>query len=98
MEMGIVVELAPELEARLQSEASQTGLSLPEYLRRLIESTSANGDAAEQPANNPGTGRTIDEIFDEAIRNVPREEFLKMPTDLADQHDHYIYGTPKKPR
>jgi hypothetical protein len=98
MDMGIVVELAPELEARLQSEASQTGLSLPEYLRRLIESTTENGHAAEQPAEPAQSRNTIDEIFDNAIRNIPREELLKIPTDLADQVDHYVYGTPKKPR
>ena len=29
--------------------------------------------------------------------DVPDEEWDKLPTDLAEQHDHYIYGTPKRP-
>jgi Arc/MetJ-type ribon-helix-helix transcriptional regulator len=32
------------------------------------------------------------------IRNsVPAEEWAKLPADGAEQHDHYIYGTPKRP-
>lgn len=27
---------------------------------------------------------------------MPTEERAKMPTDLAEQHDHYLYGWPKK--
>ena len=31
------------------------------------------------------------------VRYVPPEEFAKLPVDGASQHDHYIYGTPKRP-
>jgi hypothetical protein len=27
---------------------------------------------------------------------VPDEAFVGRPTDMADQHDHYVYGTPKR--
>lgn len=36
------------------------------------------------------------EAFDEIMKDVPKEEFKKLPTDGALEHDHYIYGTPKK--
>ena len=29
--------------------------------------------------------------------DVPDAEWDKLPTDLAAQHDHYLYGTPKRP-
>ncbi len=29
------------------------------------------------------------------IANVPKEELIRLPHDGAEQHDHYIYGTPK---
>jgi Arc/MetJ-type ribon-helix-helix transcriptional regulator len=29
--------------------------------------------------------------------DVPEDVFERMPTDGAEQHDHYIYGTPKRP-
>src|SRR3954451_23164875 len=32
----------------------------------------------------------------ELTADIPDEEFDKLPTDLAEQHDHYIYGTPKR--
>jgi hypothetical protein len=28
---------------------------------------------------------------------IPDEKWDKLPTDLAEQHDHYLYGTPKRP-
>lgn len=28
--------------------------------------------------------------------DAPPEEFAKPPTDGASQHDHYVYGTPKR--
>src|SRR6266436_2128967 len=29
---------------------------------------------------------------------IPDEEWDKLPVDSAEQHDHYLYGTPKRPR
>jgi len=29
--------------------------------------------------------------------DAPPEEVEKLPTDGASQHDHYLYGTPKRP-
>lgn len=42
--------------------------------------------------------RPIWEEIDEIIRAVPAEEFEKLPADGAEFHDHYIYGTPKRPK
>lgn len=32
----------------------------------------------------------------EIMKDVPREEIDRLPSDGAEEHDHYIYGTPKK--
>lgn len=32
----------------------------------------------------------------EISADVPDEEWAKLPTDGAEQHDHYLYGSPKK--
>jgi hypothetical protein len=37
------------------------------------------------------------DIFREAWEAIPDEEFAAMPEDGAEQVDHYIYGTPKRP-
>jgi antitoxin component of MazEF toxin-antitoxin module len=41
--------------------------------------------------------RPIWEKIADLIADVPPEELAKLPTDGASQHDHYIYGTPKRP-
>lgn len=30
-------------------------------------------------------------------RNLPPDVLAQLPTDGAAQHDHYLYGTPKRP-
>lgn len=37
-----------------------------------------------------------EEILD-LTKDIPPEEFDRLPSDGASQHDHYIYGTPKRP-
>jgi hypothetical protein len=40
--------------------------------------------------------QTIWEKIDERMAEVPDEEWEKLPTDGSYQHDHYLYGTPKR--
>jgi Arc/MetJ-type ribon-helix-helix transcriptional regulator len=41
--------------------------------------------------------KPIWEIIEEENRSIPPEIWDDLPTDLDEQHDHYIYGTPKLP-
>lgn len=41
--------------------------------------------------------KPIWEVFEELTVHLPQELLDRLPTDGASQHDHYIYGTPKKP-
>jgi Arc/MetJ-type ribon-helix-helix transcriptional regulator len=65
-------------------------------LKKLDQEQTANppainkGDAA--PAYKPIWERIL-----ERSAAIPDEEWDKLPTDLAEQHDHYLYGTPKRP-
>lgn len=34
-------------------------------------------------------------VFTEIVSQIPEAELQKLPTDTAENHDHYIYGTPK---
>ncbi len=36
------------------------------------------------------------EVIDEIMRGVPEEVLRHGPTDGAEQHDHYLYGAPKR--
>ena len=40
--------------------------------------------------------RSLDEKLDALVASVPAEEWAKLPADMSDNLDHYIYGTPKR--
>ncbi len=40
--------------------------------------------------------RPIWEVIAEISSRVPEEEWAKLPADGAENHDHYLYGAPKK--
>ncbi len=40
--------------------------------------------------------RPIWEQIEEIVAQVPPEEWEKLPTDLAANHDHYLYGARKR--
>ena len=40
--------------------------------------------------------RPISVIFEDLSNEISLEEWKKLPTDGADNHDHYLYGSPKK--
>ena len=37
--------------------------------------------------------RTLEEIIEDSFKDVPQEEWDKLPHDLTDRLDYYIYGT-----
>ena len=51
-------------------------------------------EPAQDAAASPG--KPIWERILERTAAIPDEEWAKLPTDLAEQHDHYLYGTPKR--
>jgi hypothetical protein len=42
------------------------------------------------------SARPIEDILAELAREVPEEEWKKLPPDLTDNLDHYLYETPKR--
>lgn len=40
--------------------------------------------------------RPVWEMVIEIMKDVPQEEIDKLPFNASEEHDHYIYGTPKK--
>jgi ssDNA-specific exonuclease RecJ len=40
--------------------------------------------------------RPIWEKIREIAKQVPEEEWDRLPVDGAEQHDHYLYGVPKR--
>ena len=81
-----VIELPDEQAAVLKAKAAAEGLSLEAWLQKLAQE--------ERPAGPPH--RHIADVILENMRDVPLEVMTRMPRDGASQHDHYIYGWPKK--
>jgi hypothetical protein len=83
-----VIELTvtDEQAAALKAKAAAAGLTLEAWLNQLASAESA----AEHPL------QTAADIVLSHMRNVPPEVMATMPKDGASQHDHYIYGWPKK--
>ncbi len=60
------------------------------FLERSVEQAVPNG------APSPEQARPIWEVFEDIMSDVSQEVLDALPTDAAEQHDHYIYGLPKK--
>jgi hypothetical protein len=61
--------------------------------------TTKNGRKASRRASKASESqctKTVWDVFDEIWGQIPDEEFEKLPTDLAEQHNHYVYGLPKR--
>ena len=102
-------DLTPAQKGLLEVLARETGKAIPALLDEALEGLKAhvrlrrdNGTAnvheTDTPAAGPHEAHTpIWEAFIEASLDIPDEELDRLPTDGAAQHDHYIYGTPKRP-
>ncbi|MCY7345975.1 MAG: hypothetical protein LH614_07100 [Pyrinomonadaceae bacterium] len=40
--------------------------------------------------------KPISAIFEDLSSELPLEEWRELPSDGAENHDHYLYGAPKK--
>lgn len=76
-------------EGKYRSEAELTA----DALRFLREHHKTHEGYPENGASHA----PIWEVFQETLKDIPEEELKQLPPDAAEQHDHYIYGTPKKP-
>ncbi|HEV1288291.1 MAG TPA: hypothetical protein VNU44_23405 [Bryobacteraceae bacterium] len=81
-----VIEIPDEQAEALKAKAAAEGLSLEAWLQKLAGQPSP----AERPLQH------IADIIVNGMKDVPPEIMAAMPTDGASQHDHYIYGWPKK--
>ena len=105
-------DLTPEQKGLLVSLARETGKPIPTLIAEALDelqehvhprpgapAASGNGDQTRSPADHEPPPRTkhLWEIAADLLQDVPEEEVARLPVDGAEQHDHYIYGTPKHP-
>jgi Arc/MetJ-type ribon-helix-helix transcriptional regulator len=101
----MTIHLPPELESSIQAAVhrghfASLDAAMTEAASLLLERLSQNQQQATPsaaskleagPAHKP-----IWEEIQELTADIPDEEFAKLPVDGAEQHDHYIYGLPKR--
>lgn len=51
-------------------------------------------EGIERQKNQPA--KTLWDAIQEIVKDVPDEVWERLPTDGSEQHDHYLYGSPKK--
>ena len=64
-------------------------------VKEIVQAVRQQKRVAEAEAGGAGV-RPIEEIAAELAAKVPQEEWDRLPADLSDNLDHYLYGTPKK--
>jgi len=88
--MSLTITLSDDQVTALQARAEAEGLSSVEaWIEKLAEPGSLN-----PPGGSPLA--TAARIILDSMRDIPPEIMAAMPTDGASQHDHYIYGWPKR--
>lgn len=85
--MALTIELTDEQTAALKVKAEAQGISPEEYLRQVVD--------RDLEAARPRQ-RHISEVIREIWADIPPEDLASLPSDGASEHDHYIYGLPKK--
>ena len=51
---------------------------------------------ALQRQRKPAQVKPLSAIFEELSNELPLEQWSELPADGAENHDHYLYGAPKK--
>ena len=70
--------------------------TLPDTKQREVLAMVEALSEKDREAVSEETHRSIGEIFEELSSQIPLEEWAELPSDGAEQHDHYLYGSPKR--
>ncbi len=97
----MTISLSPKLEklvhdkvASGQYESAEAVIA--EALRLLHEREESQTPSDESQPEEEEEHRPIWEVIQNITKGIPKETWDKLPADGALEHDHYIYGTPKR--
>ena len=85
--MTLTLELPNNRGSALQAKAQAQGVTAEEYAQQIIDRELDREQSAPEPFWKAFTSQT------EAL---PDEVFDNLPVDGASEHDHYLYGSPKR--
>ena len=95
--------MSPKLAQLIQQAenlSAEEQLKLIAHLAQKLSGITQVNSKLPQPDSTqtkeiPERGKSIWQIAEDFVKDIPEEELSKLPSDGAEQHDHYIYGTPK---
>ncbi len=90
--MTVSIQLSDEQIAMLNARAKELGLSAEKYAQQILQKELA----AEPEIGSSRPARRISQVIADIMAATPQEELAKLPKDGASEHDHYIYGWPKR--
>lgn len=82
--MTLTIQIPDEQEAALRIKAQAQGISAEQCAQQLIDH-----DLSQK------VRRPVSAVIRELWSDMPDDVRAKLPTDGADQIDHYVYGVPK---
>ena len=85
--MTLTIELPDEIGTALKAQAQTQGVSAEQYARQVL---------AHEIASSNRPIRHISEKIRNNMRDMPPDVLASLPRDGASEHDHYIYGFPKR--
>ena len=91
--MTVTIQLSDEQAAALQAQAAAEGLTIDAWLQGLAQEYARQ---PTPPSMQKRDERPIWEVIADNMKDVPPSEFEKLPKDGASEHDHYLYGHPKR--
>ena len=83
------VRLSAEQRNWVKQQAQATQHTESDVVRGLI-AAAMSGQIGSKKRHS------IVDTIEEIVASVPAEAWANIPTDSSEQHDHYIYGTPKR--
>jgi len=86
------IRFPPELWARIERAAPTRRRA--EFIRGAIERELRTRSSWEPATSDVPIWERVDEL----LADLTPEELQALPVDGSEQHDHYIYGTPKRAR
>lgn len=89
----LIIRVAGERAERLQDLAGRQGMLPQEWVERVIDQSA---EAAIRESVEPSASLLVE--LARIADAVPEEELGPLREDGSEQHDHYIYGVPKRPR
>jgi Arc/MetJ-type ribon-helix-helix transcriptional regulator len=90
VENGILAAVQSGRFTSVEAAMTEAASLLLQQLRQAEANPPATSEASQEHM-------PLWEEIQELTADVPAEEWDKLPSDLAEQHDHYLYGTPRRP-